>query len=73
MRTFKYLVLGLVVGTAVGLWLGVNLGKGKPLLSNPFAEPTLRESLQKSGEQLKEKGQQMIEQGKDAVQEQMNK
>ncbi|MEJ2646391.1 MAG: YtxH domain-containing protein [Gammaproteobacteria bacterium] len=73
MRAFKYLLLGLIVGTAVGLWLGVNLGKGKPLLSNPFNEPTLREQLQQSGTRLKEKGEQMIEQGKNAVQDQMNK
>ena len=73
MRAFKYLLLGLIVGTAVGLWLGVNLGKGKPLLSNPLNEPTLREQLQQSGTRLKEKGEKMIEQGKSAVQDQMNK
>lgn len=73
MRAFKYLLLGLIVGTAVGLWLGVNLGKGKPLLSNPLNEPTLREQLQQSGTRLKEKGEKMIEQGKNAVQDQMNK
>lgn len=73
MRAFKYLLLGLIVGTAVGLWLGVNLGKGKPLLSNQLNEPTLREQLQQSGTRLKEKGEKMIEQGKNAVQDQMNK
>ncbi|HKJ08397.1 MAG TPA: YtxH domain-containing protein [Gammaproteobacteria bacterium] len=73
MRTFKYLVLGLIIGTAVGLWLGVNLGKGKPLLSNPFNGPTLRQSLEQSGTRLKDKSEQLFEQGKNAVQDQMNK
>ena len=38
----KYLVGG-VVGLLLGLWWGVNLGKDRPLWSNPFREPTLAE------------------------------
>lgn len=72
MRAFKYLLIGLIVGTAVGLWLGVNLGKGKPLLSNPFSAPTLREKLQQSGEHLKVQGERLIEHGQQAVQGRLN-
>jgi len=36
----KY-IIGLVIGLVVGLWAGVNIGKERPILANPFAEPTL--------------------------------
>lgn len=32
----KDLILGLLIGTVIGLWFGVNLGKDQPLLTNPF-------------------------------------
>jgi hypothetical protein len=38
----KYLIVALIA-LAVGLWFGVNLGRGQPLLANPFAEQNLTE------------------------------
>lgn len=32
----KDIILGFLIGGIVGLWLGVNLGKDQPLLTNPF-------------------------------------
>jgi hypothetical protein len=32
----RYFAIGLLVGGLLGLWLGVNIGKGRPLVSNPF-------------------------------------
>lgn len=40
-------VTGLIVGVLIGLWLGVNIGKDKPLLSNPLEEPELVEQVKK--------------------------
>jgi len=58
----KYLV-GAVIGLIVGLWFGVNIGKGQPFYSNPFAERSLadiakdktKEIVQESKEKLREK------------------
>ncbi|MBL1276921.1 MAG: hypothetical protein COB30_012625 [Ectothiorhodospiraceae bacterium] len=38
----KY-IIGMFVGLIVGLWLGVNIGHDRALLSNPFAEPGLQQ------------------------------
>jgi hypothetical protein len=37
----KNLVIGLLVGLIVGLWFGVNVGRDKPVWSNPFEEASL--------------------------------
>ncbi len=49
------LVFGLVLGLLLGLWFGVNIGRDRPLLTNPFKEPTVSERLQKAGEQAWQK------------------
>jgi hypothetical protein len=41
MLGFKKYAIGAVVGLLVGLWMGVNIGKDRPIWSNPFAEPSL--------------------------------
>lgn len=51
---------GFVVGAVIAFLLGMNVGKGKPLLSNPFAEKPLTE-------QAKDLGKNAIEQGKQAA------
>ena len=51
------------MGLIVGLWLGVNIGKGNPIFGNPFAEENLSKklkekmgsSIEKFGEDLKGK------------------
>jgi len=72
MAVLKGLVVGLIIGIGAGLWLGVNLGRDKPLLSNPFAEPTLQDSLSRSAGDLKDKGTELMEQGRHAVEKQMD-
>lgn len=69
MRKLKVFVSGLVIGTLIGLWGGVNIGKQQPLHANPFSgdavSETLRDAgrsavresadvLEKSGQQLRE-------------------
>lgn len=65
MKQFKIILVGLVIGLLVGLALGVNMGREKPLLSNPFAKESLvdrakqlgNETLEKSGKALEKTGQ----------------
>ncbi|HBR97237.1 MAG TPA: hypothetical protein DD979_07645 [Gammaproteobacteria bacterium] len=32
----KTLIVGIMLGCLLGLWLGINIGKDRPLLANPF-------------------------------------
>lgn len=72
MAKIKVWLFGLIIGLLLGLWGGVNIGKGRPLYANPFAQTPLpdrlrdvgrdavRESgdaLQKAGEALKSKAE----------------
>lgn len=64
MKQFKTILVGLVIGTLIGLALGVNIGREKPLLSNPFAKESLadqvkhlgNETLEQSGKALEKTG-----------------
>jgi hypothetical protein len=38
----KYLT-GIVIGLLLGLWMGVNIGKERPLWANPFTEDSLQQ------------------------------
>jgi hypothetical protein len=63
MKTIKMLFMGILLGLIVGLWLGVNIGKGNPIFSNPFAKENLQkkikvrvgESIEQLGEDIKGK------------------
>lgn len=58
MKTIKMLVMGLVIGLAIGMWFGVNIGKGRPILSNPFAKEDIKETIkQKVGESIEQLGE----------------
>ncbi len=67
MKNMKPVLIGLVIGLLIGLALGVNIGREKPLLSNPFAKESLAdrmkrlgsETLEKSGKALEKAGQSM--------------
>jgi len=45
MKVIKMLFMGTLMGLIVGLWLGVNIGKGNPIFGNPFAEENLSKKL----------------------------
>jgi hypothetical protein len=64
MKNLKLILFGIIIGLAVGLWFGVNLGKGKPFYTNPFEEPTLAERLKRgTGEAVEKAGKKMEELG----------
>jgi len=65
LKDLRNLVFGLVLGLALGLWFGVNLGKGKPVLSNPFANPTIQNRIKQTGSKvLDQSGKALEESGK---------
>ena len=41
----RLFILGLVLGSFGAFPLGVNFGRGEPLLSNPFAQPGLQDQV----------------------------
>ncbi len=51
--TIRKYLMGIVIGLAVGLWLGVNIGKDQPLYSNPLNTESLAdEAKRKAGDIL---------------------
>lgn len=36
MGFIKTLFLGIMLGCLLGLWIGINIGKERPMLANPF-------------------------------------
>jgi hypothetical protein len=67
MKAFRILFFGIAIGVAVGLWLGVNIGREEPMLSNPFAhKETLNEKLKRiSGETLEKSGRALEKTGQE--------
>lgn len=46
------------MGLIVGLWLGVNIGKGNPIFGNPFAKEDLPQKIkEKVGESIEQLGE----------------
>lgn len=70
MKRIKSTIFGLVIGVALGLWFGFNMGKDRPLLSNPFEEDTFKEKIKQTGGSLMEKGGEVLEKGGQALQKQ---
>ena len=62
-KKIRFIVIGLVIGLLIGLWFGINVGKNKPIWSNPFDKRSVQKQLKKGGGQLLEKGGQAIEKG----------
>jgi len=73
MKQFKVVLFGLVIGVAIGMWLGVNIGRGVPLYSNPFDTDSLNQKLKKATGETLEKSGQAIEKTGQAMQDQLKK
>jgi len=64
MKQFSIILISLVTGIFIGMVLGVNIGRERPLFSNPFAEESLadrvkdlgNETLEQSGKALEKTG-----------------
>lgn len=64
MKQVTIILISLVIGVCIGMALGINIGREKPLLSNPFVEESLvdrvkdlgSETLEQSGKALEKTG-----------------
>ena len=48
MKKLKFLLIGVVVGLLFGLWFGMNIGKEKPIFSNPFEDKAFQEKAKET-------------------------
>jgi gas vesicle protein len=71
MKRLKPILVGFILGLIVGMGLGVNIGKDKPLLSNPFAGRDLRKTIQKTSGKVIEKGGKALEESGKALQKEI--
>ena len=60
MKKLKLIIFGVAIGLLIGMWFGVNIGKEKPLLSNPFKEISIKD-------RIKQKGNEVMKETKDAI------
>jgi hypothetical protein len=72
-KALRQLILGVVVGLLLGLWFGVNIGKDKPVLSNPFAERTVQDRVKRTGGEILQKSAEALEKGGKALQGKFDK
>jgi len=73
MKKIRNLIIVFIVGLIIGLGLGINIGKDKPLLSNPLSGPTLKQKVKKAGAEAFEKGGEVLEKSGEALQEKLKK
>lgn len=55
----KKFVIGLIVGALIAFHLGINFGRHKPLLSNPYSEDVV--------DQVKAKAEEAVENTKEVI------
>lgn len=71
-RRLRIFIIGVLLGLLAGLWVGYNLGQGKPLFSNPFTRETIQDKIKKSGDQAMEKSGRIIEESGRALRNAVN-
>lgn len=73
MKLLKAILFSLVIGVAVGMWMGVNIGREVPLYSNPFDTDTINQKIKKATGETLEKGGQALEKTGQAMKEELSK
>lgn len=68
MKQFKVILISLVIGVLIGMALGVNIGRDRPLFSNPFARESLVDRAKQLGSETLEKGGKALEKTGQALQ-----
>lgn len=73
MKQLKAILLSFIIGGAIGLWFGVNIGREVPLYSNPFNPQSLNQKLKSVTGETLEKGGHALEQTGQALQDKLKK
>jgi hypothetical protein len=73
MKQIKAVLTSLVLGLAIGMWFGVNIGREVPFYSNPFDTHTLNKKIKGVAGETLEKGGQAIEKTGQELQNKLNK
>ena len=64
LKSIRQITFGIIIGLMLGLWFGVNMGKDKPIYSNPFAEENIQQKA-------KRKAEEVIKDTKEAIREKL--
>ncbi len=73
MKQVRTVLISLAIGLAIGLALGFNMGRDKPLLSNPFEHESIADRIKRlSGETL-EQGGKALEKTGESLQDKLKK
>ena len=68
MKQLRNICISLVIGLLIGMALGVNIGREKPLFSNPFTEEALVDRAKRLGSETLEQGGKALEKTGQALQ-----
>lgn len=65
----KLLFVAILLSFSIGLWFGVNIGKGNALYDNPLSDPDIIEEAHDSADDagLIDQGKEYLEEKKEAV------
>jgi len=73
MKQLKAILLSILIGVAIGMWFGVNIGREVPWYSNPFDTDALNKKLKRATGETLEKGGQAMEKTGQALKEEFKK
>jgi len=73
MKQLKVVLLSLLLGGAIGMWFGVNIGREMPFYSNPFDTAALNQKLKNATGETLEKGGHALEKTGQSLQEKLKK
>ena len=69
-QQIKTILISLIIGVLIGIALGVNIGREKPLLSNPFAkQESLLDKAKRLGSETVEESGKALEKAGQALQD----
>jgi len=73
MKTIKLAIIWMLLGLIFGMWFGVNIGRDKPIYSNPFEAASLQEKFKRAGEGALEKSGEALESAGKAIKKGLKK
>jgi len=68
-RKIQIFIYGALIGAIIAFPLGINYGKGAPLLSNPFAKRDIKTKVKSEAKEILEKTKKSIHEATKPVEE----